>query len=394
MKMKMPQAENRVTVRWPAQYNELPKEVFHREDVYQRELERIFYGPDWHPVGHVSELPKPGDFKTVQVGEAGLLVVHGDDGRVRVFLNSCPHRGTRLKTASRGASAEIECPYHRWLFNIRGELLSAPGSDQFPAAFRKEDYGLRELRSAQIHGLILASFADDGPGLDEFLGEAKDNLAKILGDGRLKLLGYQKTVYATNWKEYGDNEGYHAPLLHRAFRLLRWQGGNGVQGVTRYGHKLLDAQIRKNPPSGFLNDHSLVESRDRGAAQSVIVSLFPMTTMVKHLDVINLRFAFPLSRDETEAHYAYFSHEDDDQDMVLHRVRQASNLLGPSGFISLEDGAVFNRLHEGSSTPGKVAFQKGYRGPMQAPCAVEQNDEASNLIRWERYREIMGFERE
>ncbi len=391
----MQQAQNEVAVRWPAKYNELPKEVFHREDVYQRELERIFYGPDWHPVGHVSELPNPGDFKTLQVGEANLLVVHGDDGQVRVFLNSCPHRGTKLKTPSRGTSAEIECPYHRWRFNIRGELLSAPGSEQFPAAFRKQDYGMRELRSGRIYGLILASFSTEGPDLDLFLGEAKVNLRKILsGDGRLKLLGYQKTVYATNWKEYGDNEGYHAPLLHRAFRLLRWQGGNGAQGMTRYGHKLL-AEIRKNADSGFLNDHSLVESRDQNSApQSVIVSLFPMTTMVKHLDVINLRFAFPLSRDKTEVHYAYFCHQDDDAEMIRHRVRQASNLLGPSGFISLEDGAVFNRLHEGSSTPGKVAFQKGYRGPMQAPCAVEQNDEASNLIRWERYREIMGFERE
>jgi anthranilate 1,2-dioxygenase large subunit len=384
-----------VHVRWPANYNELPKEVFHREDVYRMEMDRIFYGPDWHAVGHVAEFPKPGDYKTIQIGEAQLLIVHGDDGKLRVFNNSCPHRGTKLKTCSRGHGVEIECPYHRWLFSNRGDLISAPGSDSFPASFKKSDYGLRELRSAQFYGLLFASFSHSGPELETFLGEAVEHLPTILGgDGRLKLLGYQKVLYATNWKEYGDNEGYHAPLLHRAFRLLRWQGGNGTQCVTRYGHKVVNAELAKNPNSGFLNDHSLVEAYDPDAPRrSVVVSLWPMTTMVKHFDVINLRFAFPRSRDETEAHYAYYYHEDDDPEMIRHRLRQASNLLGPSGFISLEDGAVFNRLHEGSSTLGTVAFQKGYAGPMQAPCYVAQNDEASNLIRWERYREIMGFER-
>jgi hypothetical protein len=93
-------------------------------------------------------------------------------------------------------------------------------------------------------------------------------------------------------------------------------------------------------------------------------------------------------------HYAYYAHQDDSPDLVQHRVRQASNLLGPSGFISLEDGAVFSRVHNGSRSLGTLSFQKGYDGkPLEAPCFVGQNDEASNLIRWELYRRSMGFER-
>src|SRR5690606_3307831 len=99
---------------------------------------------------------------------------------------SCPHRGTKLKTANRGHGVRIECPYHRWQFNNQGELLGAPGSEQFPASFQKSDYGMREMRSAQLHGLIFASFRDDGPELDVFLGEAKEYLPRILGgDGNL-----------------------------------------------------------------------------------------------------------------------------------------------------------------------------------------------------------------
>ena len=55
--------ETDLDVRWPAKFNEIPKEVFQRDDVYRRELERIFYGPEWHIVAHRAELAEPGDFK-------------------------------------------------------------------------------------------------------------------------------------------------------------------------------------------------------------------------------------------------------------------------------------------------------------------------------------------
>jgi hypothetical protein len=55
---------------------------------------------------------------------------------------------------------------------------------------------------------------------------------------------------------------------------------------------------------------------------------------------------------------------------------------------------VFSRVHNGSRSLGTLSFQKGYEGkPLEAPCFVGQNDEASNLIRWELYRRSMGFER-
>lgn len=388
--------ESQVKLRWPEKFSEIPKEVFHREDVYRRELERIYYGPEWHLMAHVSEIPHRGDFKTLNLGEAPLLIMRGDDDRVRVFNNSCPHRGTQLQTCSRGNAPDLTCPYHRWNFDNRGGLVAAPGIDRFPADFRKQDYGLQELRSEIRHGLVFTTCSTETPDLGVFLAEADDFLFKLLAEGApLTLLGYQKVVFATNWKEYGDNEGYHAPLLHRAFSLLKWQGGKGVQCVTERGHKLIEAEIQPSTDEGFLDDFTLVESRGATSAlRSIVVNLFPMTVLTKHLDVINIRFSFPRSPDETESHYAYFVPTDDgDEEMVRHRLHQSSNLLGPSGLISLEDGAVFNRLHQGSNTLGTVAFQKGAGVPLEAPCYVEQNDESGNLIKWERYREIMEFDR-
>lgn len=48
---------------WPAGLSAVPGSIFSREDIYESELEKIFYGPTWHPVAHISELPEPGAFK-------------------------------------------------------------------------------------------------------------------------------------------------------------------------------------------------------------------------------------------------------------------------------------------------------------------------------------------
>lgn len=379
---------------WPERFNAVPKEIFHRQDIYRWELERIFYGEQWHPIAHRAEIPKPGDFKTEFVGEASVLVLHGLDGEVRVFMNSCPHRGTALKTASRGSSPRIQCPYHRWTFNSCGELNGVPGMDDFPSDFRKEDYGLKRVRMAEAYGLIFVTFSDATPPLESYLGESLPYLGKILGDdGRLTLLGYQKVVFDCNWKLYNDNEGYHGPLLHTAFQLLQLRSGEGTQFMTELAHKVNSTELPPVKNSGFLKDFSVIEGRDPARKpQATIVALFPLGQFAKHLDVINIRHAHPLGPDKTEVHYAYFSHQDDDEALKQHRVRQASNLIGPSGFVSLEDGAVFNRMQQGSHTGGNATYQKGARGPLRGACVMDKGDEAGNLVRWTRYREVMGFD--
>ena len=394
--MDMQTTADEIDLHWPARFNEVPKEVFHREDVFQLEQERIFKGPEWHPLAHQAELPNPGDFKTGFIGTAPVLIVHGDDGRIRVFENSCTHRATTLQTASRGNAQRIQCPYHRWTFNTRGDLLGVPGVTDFPPEFRQEDYALRQLRSAQVFGLIFATYSSAVAELEEYLGDVLPFIARILGgDGRLKLLGYQKVIFNCNWKLYNDNEGYHGPLLHAAFRILQLQAGKGEQFMTGNAHKANWTELPPARDTGFLSDFSVIEARDpKVVAANTIVSLFPLGQMTKNLDVINVRHAHALSASETEVHYAYFAHQDDSDEVVRHRIRQASNLIGPSGFVSLEDGAVFSRIQQGSHSRGNLGFQKGVKANMTAPCTLGPGEEAGNLIRWERYRQIMGFDRE
>src|SRR3546814_16104706 len=64
---------------WPHNFNEIPKEVFVRKDVYDTELQRIFHGEEWHPVCHESEIPERGDFKTFRLASIPLIIARGVD---------------------------------------------------------------------------------------------------------------------------------------------------------------------------------------------------------------------------------------------------------------------------------------------------------------------------
>jgi len=383
-------------IEWPAKTNHVPKEVFEKEGLWELELENIFYGEEWHPIVHRAEIPNPGDYKAAQLGEINIFAVHGDDGEIRIFQNTCTHRGTSLVTESSGNKKEFECPYHRWLFNLEGDLVGCPGHREFSPGFDKKDYGLLSLRVEAFYGLYFATMSDKTPPLKEYFGESfYEPLQRLLGgDGRLNLIGYQKVMYDCNWKAYCDNDGYHGALLHKAFAMLNWQGGQGTQIVTKNGHLSFDSELTMPDHVDALEDGSILDFKGTETSNgSIVLMSFPITVYTKHLDMLNIRYSFPKGSKGVEVHYVYFSHQDDDDEMVRHRIRQSSNLLGPSGLISMEDASVFSRIDKGNKTQGNAIFQKGVKDEYAIPLEVGQTDETGNLARWERYRELMGFER-
>ena len=266
----------------------------------------------------------------------------------------------------------------------------------YVVASANAQFGLTEVRAEDFGGLLFVTLSDAAPSLDDFLGRIRPALRTALGgDGRLGLLGYQKVVYDTNWKAYVDNDGYHPPLLHRAFKMLNWQGGKGTQYATERGHVVIEAELTLPDNPGFLRDASLLEFRQAHRSKgSVAVVISPLTVITMHLDMINIRFAIPREVGKTEVHYGYFHHLDDDADMIRHRLRQAGNMLGPSGLVSIEDAAIFHRIQAGNRTPGNALFQKGVHDEHGLWFDFKQNDEAGNMPRWEWYRKALGFVRE
>jgi anthranilate 1,2-dioxygenase large subunit len=366
--------------------------------IYREELARIFYGPYWHPVAHRAELTSLNSFKTTWLGELPLLVTRGADDRVRAFVNTCTHRGTMLEQQQCGVAEKFECPYHRWLFSNVGSFLGAPGREDFRADFDEKDRALCELRVADLGGLIFVTRSASTPALETFLGDCAQHLRDcMMDDGRLTLLGYQKVIYRANWKIYFDNDLYHVPLLHKGFmRMVSWRGGSADDGqgppivkvAQPVGHFSLAYQAAPYEDNGYLDDPTVADFKGSDA-RARLVNLRPVTIVSRHLDTINVRFARPLAVDRTEVHYAFFGHESDSEELARHRVRQASNILGPSGFVSIEDAAVFHRQQRTVADGLPSSFVRGTdRGPEEA----SMRDEIANVTGWAHYREVMGLD--
>ena len=102
----------------------LSSALYHSQDVYRQDLEQIWHS-HWIFAGHTFEMPKAGDYLTLQIGDYPVVVVRGDKGEINAFHNACRHRGSRLCSAAKGKSAKLVCPYHKWTFGLDGKLLFA-----------------------------------------------------------------------------------------------------------------------------------------------------------------------------------------------------------------------------------------------------------------------------
>ncbi len=160
-------------------------------DEFESEMERIF-GRCWLFVAHESEIPSPGDYVTRKLGGEDVIVVRDETGDVRIFLNSCTHRGNQLCRADMGNSSHFRCSYHGWTFSNKGTLRGVPERKQvFDADFDKSEYSLVGPPNVDVfHGLIFASWDPDAPSLLDELGDMAWYLEAVLDKaGDLQVVG-------------------------------------------------------------------------------------------------------------------------------------------------------------------------------------------------------------
>ncbi|MCH7783677.1 Rieske (2Fe-2S) protein, partial [candidate division KSB1 bacterium] len=101
----------------------LPREYYQSETIYEEELEKIFY-KRWLFVCREEEIPEPGDFLTVEIGDESIIIVRDSQNKIKAHFNVCRHRGTRICTKEKGhfSSGVIQCPYHAWKYDLSGNL--------------------------------------------------------------------------------------------------------------------------------------------------------------------------------------------------------------------------------------------------------------------------------
>jgi phenylpropionate dioxygenase-like ring-hydroxylating dioxygenase large terminal subunit len=214
----------------------LPLWCYTSERFHEAEKERIFLR-SWNLLERAEIVPDVGDFHALTFLGVPLLVVRGKDMKVRVFANTCRHRGALVATGSGNCKA-FRCPYHFWTYGLDGRLIGAPSyndPDGKPLidATNKEEFGLAEVESGTWGGFVFIRFKPGPQTLEQHLGAFVETLASH----RLEdMVCARKVVYDmdANWKCFVENysDGYHIPFVHKD-SLARWQTDVYVRTESR-----------------------------------------------------------------------------------------------------------------------------------------------------------------
>ncbi len=216
---------NEAATRWDAaairalvQPHQVHRDVYLDPDLFALEMQRV-WSRGWLFVGHLSQVPQPGDFITAMLGTQPVLMLRQADGTVAVLLNRCAHRGAMLTRESSGnAGRTLRCPYHAWNYRLDGSLLGIPLRDGYDAApcfdAAPAAKGLSPYGEVAVHrGFVFAAAAHDGAGptlaFAAWAGEhlrALDLLADRSPQGELQIAGgVLRTIVHANWKVYLEN---------------------------------------------------------------------------------------------------------------------------------------------------------------------------------------------
>lgn len=403
--------------RRPAEGCAVPYAVFNDPRYYQHEQTQIFRGETWCFVGLEAEVPALGDFKSTSIGDTPVIVIRDETGGISVLQNRCAHRGALICRELRGNVPRLRCVYHQWVYDLRGTLKAVPfrrgvrGVGGMPPGFEMAEHGLDRLRVETLHGLIFATFSPALAPLGEYLGEmVVASLGRIFRRP-IELLGDQRQYMHGNWKLYAENtrDPYHASLLHlfhNTFGLYRSTQTGATLLDPQHRHTMLyakaatsdaqtDAEVYQDVRSydaGFkLQDPSLLAGRpefDDGITL-VILSIFPNVVVQQIANTLAVRQINPDQAHGFELVWTHFGYADDDAQLRAIRLKQ-SNLIGPAGLVSMEDGEAVEIVQRAVvRDPEKTSYIA--MGGGHAEDSAHLVTEASIVGFWEHYKTIMNI---
>jgi Rieske 2Fe-2S family protein len=282
----------------------LPPAAFVDQGVLDWEVDQIFRG--WLCAGHVSAVDEPGKYIVRQIGSDSVVIIGGEDGTPRAFLNVCRHRGAQIVEDTQGqVRKRLRCPYHAWSYDLNGELRAAPHMDEV------EDFdfscnGLLGVRLAVVGGLLLIDLSGQAPDPLDHVGDLIDFLERYRVT-ELRRGGEANYDVAANWKGIAENynECLHCPGVHPELNALsHYMSGDDVEGEGGWCGGSMT--LREDASTMALEDAGHTASRppitglpEEDVDKVYYFALFPNALVSLHPDYVMLHTLWPQAPGET-----------------------------------------------------------------------------------------------
>jgi Rieske 2Fe-2S family protein len=365
----------------------LPPRAFSDPGVLDWELDQLFRG--WVCVGHVSAVSEPGSFITRELGPDSVLVIGGEDGTPRAFLNVCRHRGARIVEEREGSVRKrLRCPYHSWSYGLDGSLRAAPHMDEVED-FEFGCWGLLEVQLEVVGGLVLIDLSGDAPPAADHVGELSEHLHRYRV-GELERVDSRDYDVAANWKGIAENynECLHCPGVHPELQALSdYMSGEEVRGAGAWCGGSMTLRegaetMALEDGSGHTNGRPPIAGLSADEARTVLYfALFPNALVSLHPDYVMLHTLWPREPGRTEIVCEWFF----EPQTIAGDGFDGSDAIGFWDLVNRQDWYVCELAQKGVATRGYVAGRYS---------AEEVDVHAFDLMVAERYMEALRAESE
>jgi len=403
------------------------RSVYTDQAIFDQEIEQIFERV-WVYCGHQSQIPNVGDYHTLQIGRQPMFMVRGRDDAIHVLYNRCPHRGVQLCGAVKGnAGTSLACAYHGWTFNLDGKIKAIPmGTDAYEGTRLSLDHPDCSIKAAarvdSYRGFVFASLSTEGPGLLEFLGDAKvafDDMCDRSPEGEVEAVPVcHRVIQNSNWKFFMENQldSLHPSVTHQSTgfaatrvekRVTEEQGEaplyyhylsafassfekwDSVQTINLpHGHGLLQAYmgLRPTDPDSLAYEKLMREAYGEEKMEEYLsrsihhVLVYPYLSVQSPLQ--QLRCLRPISPDKTLSEIWHFRLKGV-PDAIYQRSLWYFNLVNsPATMVNADDLENWTRAQNGLASSGGewVSFHRHYGGDTEKDGVIFSNKGTSEAV--------------
>lgn len=353
------------------------RSVFTDEQYLKREHKTVF-SANWLFLGHASEVASPGDFVTRNLIGERLILCRDRNSEVRVFFNSCRHRGALVCRERSGNTERFRCIYHAWTYRNSGELIGVAERASFPPSFEVENSGLDSPRYEIYRDFVFVTFNKTAPPLQEFLDPVLPYLDSIINQsltGQMEVLeGTHFYQMGGNWKLIVENsiDGYHGMAVHKTyFAYLNGRGynlGGGLDGVgveLGNGHAVMhyyapfgrsvarpapvmseEAKHRVHTLAADLVEKFGEETAELVGQKSKNILIYPNLLIIDAAS-LQVRVLDPIGVGHTDVTAWCLAPVGEDPELRKHRIQGYLEFLGPGGFATPDDNEVIEACQEG-----------------------------------------------